>query len=116
MNSRQINEKTIEEYLDQNGLSPFKNWFDALNAIAATKIITAITKVEHGNMGKTASVGDGVYEIKIDHGPGYRVYFANVNNAIVLLLGGGSKRVNKRILKQQRNVGQTLRREAKLIS
>ena len=43
-------------------------------------------------MGNTASVGDGVHEIKIDYGPGNRVYFANINNTIVFLLGGGGKK------------------------
>ena len=69
--------RTIEftEYVDANGSSPFAKWFDALDAVAAAKVRVYITRVELGNYSNVEPIGDGLSEIKIDYGPGYRVYF-----------------------------------------
>lgn len=79
------------EYQDQRGGSPFRKWFDGLNAEAARKVTTALYRVGLGNFSSTKGVGGGVYECRINFGPGYRVYFAKDGELIVILLGGGTK-------------------------
>jgi putative addiction module killer protein len=80
------------EYADPQGRSPFRRWFDRLDAIAASKVTAALARVELGNTSNVRGVGAGVFELKIDFGPGYRVYFGKDDEEIVILLGGGSKR------------------------
>jgi len=82
----------IKQYLDANGHSPFDKWFLNLNSIAAAKITKSIYKLEVGNFSTVEGVGNGVYEQKIDFGPGYRVYFGKDGNEIVILLCGGTKK------------------------
>jgi len=82
---------TVREYLDAKGESPFARWFDRLDAMAAAKVATAIYRLEQGNFSRVAGVG-GVFECKINFGPGYRVYFGKDGEALIILLGGGSKR------------------------
>ena len=65
----------IREYLDANGRCPFSDWFDGLNAQAAAKVATALVRMEQGNLSNAKGVGAGVFECRIDVGPGYRVYF-----------------------------------------
>ncbi len=89
----------IQEYLDSNGKSPYAKWFEALDAKAAAKIVSAIDKISRGLMGDVESVGGGVSERRIDYGPGYRVYFGSENDGrtttvVILLCGGTKKRQN----------------------
>lgn len=83
---------TIREYLDAAGRSPYARWFQGLNAPAAAKIATALYRLELGNFSNVKSVGAGVYECKIDFGPGYRVYFGKEGEHQIILLGGSSKK------------------------
>ena len=81
----------IREYNDRGGHSPFREWYDRLNAEATKKVTTALYRVGLGNFSNAKSVGAGVYECKINFGPGYRVYFEKEGEQIVILLGGGTK-------------------------
>jgi len=81
----------IREYHDRGGHSPFRDWYDRLNAEAARKVTTALYRVGLGNFSNAKSVGAGVYECKISFGPGYRVYFGKEGERTVILLGGGTK-------------------------
>jgi putative addiction module killer protein len=81
----------IVEYLE-GGVSPFGRWFTALNAPAAAKITTALYRLEQGHRSNIRSVGKGVLEYKIDFGPGYRIYFGQEGETLIILLGGGSKK------------------------
>jgi putative addiction module killer protein len=80
------------EYSDEKGRSPFEKWFNRINAQAAAKVTTALVRLESGNTSNTKSVGGGVYELKIDFGPGYRVYFGYDGPKVVILLAGGIKK------------------------
>jgi len=82
----------VREYLEANGRSPFARWFDGLNAPAAAKVAIAITRVGQGNLSNLKGVGGGVHEIRIDFGPGYRVYLGRDGERLVILLGGGTKK------------------------
>lgn len=81
----------IAEYLDASGRSPFARWFDTLEARAAAKITTALSRLAAGNTGAAKSVGHGVHELRIDWGPGYRVYFGMDGEDVVILVAGGTK-------------------------
>ena len=78
----------------------FSNWYKQLKDIyAKKKIALRITQTELGNFGDFKSVGDGVYEMRIDYGPGYRIYYTKEDNVIVLLLVGGDKTTQQRDIK-----------------
>lgn len=79
------------EYLDQQGRSPYAKWFEGLNAPAAAKVATALYRLAEGNFSNAKGVGAGVFERRIDFGPGYRIYFGKDGDMLVILLGGGTK-------------------------
>ena len=87
---------TLLEYLDAQGKSPFRDWFDAADPVAAAKITIALTRMAQGNLSNAKGVGEGVLEYRIDFGPGYRLYFGRDGDALVILLGGGTKRHQQR--------------------
>jgi len=74
------------------GRSPFERWFNGLNAVAAARVTVAPTRMGQGNFSSVKGVGEGVYELKIDFGPGHRVYFGKDGERIVILLGGSAKK------------------------
>ena len=82
----------IREYIDEEGNSPFAKWFERLNAEAAARVTTALTRLEQGHSSNVKSVGAGVLEYKIGFGPGYRVYFGIDGVLLIILLGGGAKK------------------------
>jgi putative addiction module killer protein len=59
------------------------------------RIEQRIRRLEHGNLGDYKSVGEGVYELRLDFGPGYRIYFGQKNETLVILLCGGDKSTQK---------------------
>jgi putative addiction module killer protein len=63
---------SVLEYLDRAGSSPFAEWFQTLDAVAASKVTTAVRRLELGNFSNVKGVGAGVFEYRIDFGPGYR--------------------------------------------
>jgi putative addiction module killer protein len=79
------------EYLDAQGSSAYAKWFGSLNAAAAAKVAAALYQLAAGNFSNVKGVGSGVFERKIDFGPGYRVYFGKDGDRLVILLGGSSK-------------------------
>ena len=71
----------------------FKAWLDTLNDLMGrAKIQARIKRLAEGNQGNVKSVGSKVFEMKIDFGPGYRIYYAKQENTVYLLFIGGSKR------------------------
>jgi putative addiction module killer protein len=83
---------TVREYLDQHGRSPFGRWLDGLDAQAAAKVTVALERIEQGNFSTVKGVGSGVFECRIDFGPGYRVYFGKDGETLVILVGDGTKK------------------------
>ncbi|MEI9989321.1 MAG: type II toxin-antitoxin system RelE/ParE family toxin [Rhizomicrobium sp.] len=82
----------VRQYKDERGRNPFTAWFDALDGVAAVRIERSLLRLARGNTSNVKFVGDGVSELKMDFGPGYRVYFGHDGQTIVVLLGGGTKR------------------------
>ena len=82
----------IREYLDASGRSPFGRWFGDLEASAAAKVTTALARMEQGNFSNVKGVGAGVFEYRIDFGPGYRLYFGKDGDTLIILVAGGTKK------------------------
>ncbi len=83
----------IQHYLDSNGEDIFQNWLDNLKDIKVRIAIQRrVDRLAGGNFGDHKFCRDGVWELRVDFGPGYRVYYARHGKAIVLLLCGGTKR------------------------
>lgn len=93
----------IEEYVFE-GTSPFRKWFDDLDTQAAAAVTVAIDRLADGNTSNVKSIGEGAAELKINRGPGHRIYFGWDGNTLVILLGGGTKR------RQQNDIEAALRR------
>jgi putative addiction module killer protein len=81
----------IRSYLDENGRDRFAKWFDALDAAAAARVAMVVARMRNGNFSNVKGVGSGVFEYRIDFGPGYRIYFGKDGAEVVILLGGGTK-------------------------
>jgi putative addiction module killer protein len=82
----------LQEYTDIQGKSPFGDWFNHLDAPAAAKIVTALVRMEHGNLSNVKGVGAGIFEYRIHFGAGYRVYFGKDGERLIILLAGGTKK------------------------
>ncbi|MEY2892678.1 MAG: hypothetical protein RJA98_2586 [Pseudomonadota bacterium] len=89
----------LEEYVREDGSIPYQVWFNTLDAQAAAKITVAKARMELGN---TASIKwfRGIGECVIDWGPGYRVYLARDGEALIILLGGSTKRGQQKAIEQ----------------
>ncbi|QQM05378.1 hypothetical protein I8G32_03947 [Rhodopseudomonas palustris] len=79
-------------YYSADRESPFADWLDGLDVMAAAKVTTAVARLSLGNLSNVKSVGEGVLETKIDFGPGYRIYFGRDGDTLVILLCGGTKK------------------------
>ena len=88
----------IREYVDDRGTQPIRSLVDNLDAGAASRVRTALARMEAGNLSNVAGVGSGVLECRINVGPGYRIYFGRDGDTLVVLLGGGTK------VRQQRDI------------
>lgn len=94
-----IVEYEIREYTNDVDKNLFRDWFFSLDARAAAKVTTAISRLENGNTSNVKSVGGAVYEYKINFGPGYRIYFAYDGKTIIILLAGGTKKRQSKDIK-----------------
>jgi putative addiction module killer protein len=82
----------LEYYLEDDGGAPFIEWMSNLrDRNAHARISARLNRVKLGNFGVVKALGDGVSELKIDYGPGYRIYYAMKGKTVVLLLIGGGK-------------------------
>ena len=76
---------------------PFTKWFAGLRDLqAVARIEVRIRRLSLGNPGDVKAVGEGVSEMRIDYGPGYRIYFTRRGDTVVILLAGGDKRTQDR--------------------
>ena len=93
----------VRRFVTESGVDVLGQWLGKLNDNRARARINArIARIAVGNFGDCKSVGHGVLELRIDYGPGYRVYWARIGLSIVLLLGGGDKR------RQQADIDQAI--------
>ncbi|BFM04870.1 type II toxin-antitoxin system RelE/ParE family toxin [Halioxenophilus aromaticivorans] len=96
-------EKTniIHEYTDSQGKSPYADWLRGLrDNRAKAKIIMRVDKMELGLFGDVEPIGEGLSELRIDYGPGYRVYYGKEGQQVFLLLCGGDKSTQSKDIKK----------------
>ena len=86
----------IREYITPKGDCPFGAWFEALDPNAAAKVVVVLARIENGNLSNAKGVGSGVFEFRIDFGPGYRIYFGRDGETVLILLAGGTKQRQQR--------------------
>ena len=81
----------------KDGRVPFEEWLDDLDdKRAEARVLARLVRVRQGNLGDSRAVGEGVCELRVDYGPGYRVYFGQKGLTLVVLLCGGDKRTQDR--------------------
>jgi putative addiction module killer protein len=91
----------VRRYCSPDGKDEFGTWLGSLaDARVKAAILVRIARIGLGNLGDFKPVGNGVLELRIDHGPGYRVYCAQAGRRLILLLVGGDKRHQQSDIKQ----------------
>jgi putative addiction module killer protein len=82
----------LRQYIDRQGRNPFDRWFEKLDNTTQARIVIALDRLERGNFSAAKGVGAGTFELRLDFGPGYRIYFGKDGETLVILLGGGTKK------------------------
>ena len=104
-------ERSIEYCHTKDGKVPYREWFYSLKDEKTLAIIRArLARVRVGNIGDCSPVGDGVFELKIHFGPGYRIYFGQSKHEIVLLLCGGTKKTQSKDIAKAKEYWRNYRR------
>jgi putative addiction module killer protein len=80
------------EYVNAAGVSPFAKWRERLDAATRARVTVAVFRLEAGNFSAVKGAGSGIFELRLDFGPGYRVYFGKDGEKLIILLGGGTKK------------------------
>ncbi len=85
----EISPREVRLYVTRTGHVPFSEWLHALKDVRGRAVIRArINRLRLGNFGDCRSVGHGIFELRIPFGPGYRVYFGQDGETVILLCGG----------------------------
>jgi putative addiction module killer protein len=92
----------VREYVEESGRIPFRDWLSGLDVAVRARVQARILRFELGNLGDHKEVGAGVWEARLDFGPGYRVYFGKSGREVVLLLTGGDKKSQTKDIKRAR--------------
>jgi putative addiction module killer protein len=87
----------------------YARWFEKLrDRQARARILARVRRLSLGNPGDVAPVGEGLSELRINYGPGYRIYFKQFGSTVVVLLAGGDKRSQKRDIEKAKSLAQNL--------
>ena len=87
----------------------YMKWYARLkDRMARMRIAVRIRRMQNGNIGDVKLVGDGVFELRFDFGPGYRVYYTERDNEIIILLAGGDKSTQKSDIETARKLAATI--------
>jgi len=82
----------VRGHVDRSGAIPFRDWLVQLDVQARARVVTSLLRLELGNFSQTKSVGAGVSELRLDFGPGLRIYFGRDGTQPVILVGGGFRK------------------------
>lgn len=102
----------VQEYISEDGESPYQKWFDSLDVQTAAKVTVAQSRLELGN---TSSIKwfSGIGEYRIDWGPGYRIYLAMFGQQLIILFGGGTKKSQQSDIEQALKLYQEYKKRKK---
>lgn len=99
---KEIKQRTIKMYQRDNGESPVVSWMGSLDSTIRYRIKSRLARVTQGNFGDHEPLGDGLYELKFKFGSGYRIYYSEANDEIILLLCSGDKKTQSKDIKLAR--------------
>ena len=109
-----MKERELREYLTETGRNPFREWLHSLrDQQARARIRVRLNRVRLGNLGDCKPVGEAVMELRMDFGPGYRVYFGQDGEVLVILLCGGDKRTQARDIATAQQYWRSYRRRTR---
>jgi putative addiction module killer protein len=94
----------VREYVDGMGHNHYREWASKLDPSARVRVDKAVFRLGEGNFSAVKPEGQGVSALRLDFGPGYRVYFANDGDRLVILLAGGSKRRQQEDIQKARRL------------
>ncbi len=104
----------ILEYVNEKGKNVFHEWLRSLrDKRARARVRVRLNRLRLGNFGDCKSVGGGVSELRVDYGPGYRVYFGRQDDRIVILLCGGTKKTQSKDIQLAQQYWAEYQREEK---
>ena len=104
--------REIRVYQTSSGREPFNEWLGSIRDVETQARIRArLARLEDGNLGDCQSVGEGVFELRIHFGAGYRIYFGQIGNRIILLLSGGNKSSQRRDIERSKTYWLEYKRE-----
>ena len=102
-----IQPREIRIFHDHQGKEPFTDWVRSLSRQYRARVFTRLDRLETGNMGDCKLVGDGVFELRLHFGAGYRIYFGEVGKTLILLLSGGDKSSQGRDIQRAKSYWET---------
>lgn len=102
----------VQEYIREDGSSPYQKWFESLSPAAAAKITVAKARMESGNLSGIKWFS-GIGEYRIDWGPGYRIYLAQEGSRLIILFGGGTKKTQQKDISRAKELCREYRRRRK---
>ena len=107
----QPHKRQVKHYLSDNGKDLFAEWFNRLkDTQGQIAVVRRIERVEDGNFGDHSFVGQGVWELLVHFGPGYRVYYGEDGPVLVILLCGGDKHSQNKDIRKAQELWQAYRR------
>jgi putative addiction module killer protein len=104
----------LVEYLDDSNRSPFALWREGLESVVRARIEIALGRLSSGNLSAIKGVGAGVLEMRLNFGPGFRIYLAREGEQFILLLGGGTKKWQQSDIQTARERWQDCKRRKRI--
>ena len=104
---------SISKYVTITGVCPFDDWFETLNSATQARVDVRLDRVNLGNFGDSKSLGDGIYELRLHFGGGYRIYYGISGRRVILLLMGGIKKTQTKDIKTSRRYWKAYQEEQK---
>ena len=89
----------VRIYEDETGRYPFEEWRSTLDAKVRARVVARINRIREGNFGDCKSLGQGLYELRLFFGAGYRIYYAKIGQQVILLLAAGDKKSQSKDIK-----------------
>ena len=106
----EVRPREVRNYVTPDGHEPFEEWVNSYrNRKTRAVIRERINRLHLGNLGDHRRLTGDLYELRIHYGPGYRVYFGDVDGVIVILLCGGSKRTQRRDIQKAKGYWEEFR-------
>jgi len=106
------NEISIEIYQDERGREPFTEWLNSIkDQQTVARIDNRLERVRRGNFGDYRSLGGGLYELRLQFGPGYRIYYGRIGEELVILLAGGDKSTQPRDIRRAQQLWEDYKRD-----